>query len=370
MAASSMSGSGPNRQRSRRATRVAPLTPSRCRSICAASGASPARASCSCSSRRRFCAAIIGCAMPSARWMASESSRGGASSRLKCASTSRSAAPASATAVRAFSRSTDFLSSCRSRSSAPCTSSAAGVACASPVRSKLASAVPRSRRPIAQLFIQPQSPFLVLLQLLELIASQAVHVRRKALQRRLAVLPSVDGIGQPQRLFQVFAPDAGRHRHLNAPSKSGQLRFLPIQADIFIFHAPARPSRVSQYPCLVNGEPAPDLDPGLAQVEVAVQLAPQTFGQRLVVCVAIVEQVLHGQTKQPDPIRAGERRPGCDLTVAPPDNLVAVAAHLPAGGGAFELRFQGQGRRVGSVALQKVLERTGQDCSCRWHWGR
>ena len=121
-------------------------TPSRCRSTSAASGASPARPSCTCSSPRRFCAAISGCAMPSARPMASESNRGGSPSRLKWASTSRRAAPASATVARVFSRSTDFLSSRRSRSSAACTSSGAGAACASPVRSRSAAAVSRSRR--------------------------------------------------------------------------------------------------------------------------------------------------------------------------------------------------------------------------------
>ena len=214
--------------------------------------------------------------------------------------------------------------------------------------------------PVPQLFIQSQDSFLVLLQLLELIASQAIHIRRKALECRLPVLLRVDGIGQPQRLFQVFAPDAGRRCRVNPLFKRGQLRFLPLQADIFVFHAPARPSRVGQSPCFVNGEPPPDLDPGLAQVEVAVQLAPQTLGQRPVVGVAVVEQILDGQAKQPDPVSAGEWRSRYDLAVSAPDNLVAVAGDLPASSAALEFRFQGQSRRVGRVARQKVLERAGQ----------
>ena len=208
----------------------------------------------------------------------------------------------------------------------------------------------------SQLFVQPPSPVLVLLQLLELIASQAVHVRRKLQERQLPVLSGVNGIGQLQRLLQVFAPSSRRHRLLDLSYKTGQLGFPPLQIGIVAFYTPARFSGVSQSSCFVLGESPGDLDPGLAQVEVAVQLAPQTLGQRLVVCVAVVEQVLHRQTKQSDPIGAGECRPRYDFSIPAPDNLIAVAAHLPAGIAALEFRFQGQGRRVGPVARQKVPE--------------
>ena len=210
--------------------------------------------------------------------------------------------------------------------------------------------------PVPQLFIQSQDSFFVLLQLLELIASQAVHIRRKALERRLAVLPDINGIGQPQRLIQVFAPDAGRRRRVNPPFKRGQLRFPPLQVGVVAFHTPARPSRLGQYPCLVNGEPPPDFDPGLAQVEVAVQLAPQTLGQRPVVGVAVVEQVLHGQAKKSNPVGAGEWRPRYDFAIPAPYNLVAVAGDLPARNAALEFRLQGQSRRVRRVARQQELE--------------
>ena len=91
-----------------------------------------------------------------------------------------------------------------------------------------------------------------------------------------------------------------------------------------------------------------------------MQLAPQTLGQRLVVCVAVVEQILHGQAKQPDLVGAGECRPRYDIAIPAPDNLIAVAAHLPAGIVAFELRFQGQRRWVSPLVRQKVVERAGQ----------
>ena len=214
--------------------------------------------------------------------------------------------------------------------------------------------------PVPQLFIQSQDSLFALLQLLELVASQAVHVRRKALEHRLTVLPCIDCIGQPQRLSQVLAPRAGRRRRVDPPLQGGQLRLPPPQVGVVALHTPTRGCRLGQHPCLVNGESPPDLDPGPTEVEVAVQLASQTFGQRPVVGVAVVEQVLDGQAKQSDPIDAGEWRSRYDLAVPAPDNLVAVADDLPADGAALEFRLQGQGRRVGRVARQHVLERADQ----------
>ena len=163
--------------------------------------------------------------------------------------------------------------------------------------------------PVPQLFIQLQDSPFVVLQLLELVASQAVHVRRKAVERRLAVLPGINGVGQPQRLSQVLASFAGRRCRVNPPLQRGQLRFPPLQVGVVAFHAPACRRRLGQHSCLVGGEPPPDLDPGPTQVEVAVQLAPQALGQRPVVGVAVVEQVLDGQAEQSDLIDAGELRP-------------------------------------------------------------
>ena len=57
-----------------------------------------------------------------------------------------------------------------------------------------------------QFFTQPPGLFLVLLELIELIASQAVHIRRETPERHLPLLPGINGIGQPQRVFQMFTP--------------------------------------------------------------------------------------------------------------------------------------------------------------------
>ena len=196
--------------------------------------------------------------------------------------------------------------------------------------------------------------------MLELVTSQAVHVRRETPECCLSLLPGVNGIGEPQCLIEMLAPGPGHHRHFDLPFEIGQIRFLPLQACIVAFHTPALVPGFDQSARFVLGESAGDLDPGLAQVEVAVQLAPQTLGQRLVVPVVIVEQVLHRQTKQPDLIGAGEWRARCDLAIPAPDELTAVAGDLPAGIDAFEFRFQGQGGRVGGVARQKVIQRAGQ----------
>ena len=219
--------------------------------------------------------------------------------------------------------------------------------------------------PRAQFLAQLRRLLFPRVELFQLLALQAVHLRGKVCELFAARLVSCNRIRQFQRLLEVLAQAASRLGRIDALLQRRQIRFLPLQSRVVAHYLPALSAGLDQRPAFPAAEPRSrrrlDFVPQRVQVAVAEQFAPQQRGQILVVCVAGVEQALDGETVQSELIRAGQYRSvAVRRPVAAPSYMAAVAGYLPAGFAVLELGFQRQRGRVVPAVAQQVLQGTGE----------